>query len=343
MQFISRSTSRSTGRATRRLLAIVTCLGLAGAACASDGDDSTAPSTTAAAAAAAESDTTVAATDTSLAGTDSLLAPGDQPDIVGTALTSNVFTQLAGFVVDAGLIPTLRGGPFTVFAPTDAAFNKIPTPILRAVNASPELLTTVLTYHVVAGALTVADLQEGELETVAGIPLTITKDGDTTYVNGNAIAAADVAASNGVIHVMSDVLVPPLGDIPTVAQSLPGFETLVSLVVQAGLVETLSGEGPFTVFSPIDAAFEALPAATLAAVQADPALLTTVLTYHVVAGKLSTADLEEGKLTTVAGIDLTITKKDGVTYVDGNPIAVQNVQATNGVVHAMGAVLVPQS
>lgn len=137
-------------------------------------------------------------------------------DIVATALTANsLFTELAGLVVDAGLVETLRTpGPFTVFAPVDAAFAKLPVDTLHAVQADPKLLATVLTYHVVAGAYTVADLLEiadgaGTLDTVAGIPLKITREGDQPLINGFKIAVADIPASNGVIHAMGDVLVPP--------------------------------------------------------------------------------------------------------------------------------------
>ena len=145
------------------------------------------------------------------------------------------------------------------------------------------------------------------------------------------------------VYVMSDVLVPALGNIVDVATALPGFGTLTDLVTQADLVSTLQGDGPFTVFAPIDSAFEALPKATLDAVLADPALLATVLTYHVVAGKLTTDQLVDGPLMTVAGVELTISHKDGAVLVDGKPIAVQNVQATNGVIQVMGDVLVPKS
>lgn len=171
------------------------------AACSSDTNDpipTTGPPTTAG--------TTVAPTTT---------AP-PPVDIVATALTANsLFTELAGLVADAGLIETLRTpGPFTVFAPVDAAFAKIPVDTLHSVQADTKLLTTVLTYHVVAGAYTVADLLKiadttGTLDTVAGIPLTITREGDQPLVNGFAIAVADIKASNGVIHAMGDVLLPP--------------------------------------------------------------------------------------------------------------------------------------
>jgi uncharacterized surface protein with fasciclin (FAS1) repeats len=131
-------------------------------------------------------------------------------DIVATALKTTMHSQLAGMVVDAGLVDTLRSpGPFTVFAPTDDAFDKIPVDALHGVQDDPDLLATVLTYHVVPGALKAADLQPGKLTTVAGIDLEITKQGDQVLVNGFPIAVADVEATNGIIHVMGDVLLPP--------------------------------------------------------------------------------------------------------------------------------------
>lgn len=135
-------------------------------------------------------------------------------DIVAVALTNGVFTQLAGMVAEAGLIETLRGtGPFTVFAPTDDAFKKLPLDTLHAVQADPKLLGTVLTYHVAPGALTLDDLKKiagsgGKLTTAAGIDLTITVDGDTVVVDGHPIAAGPVPATNGLVYVMTDVLVP---------------------------------------------------------------------------------------------------------------------------------------
>lgn len=318
----------------RRGLVLLAAISVAGVACADDLTD--APATTTIAGTEATTATTAAPTTT--------LMPNKDYDIVGTALEAHVFSQLAGMVIDAGLVETLQGeGPFTVFAPTNDAFQKLPLDVLHAVQDDPEVLATALTYHVVAGELNVADLEEGELATVAGPSLTVTKDGDTTYINGNPILTPDVSATNGVIHVMGDVLVPPLGDIIDVATTLPGFSTLAGLVTDADLVDTLRGEGPFTVFAPTDDAFDAVPAATLQQVAGDPDLLATVLTYHVVAGKLNTAALEEGPLMTVAGVELTVTKEDGVTYIDGKPIAVGNVEATNGIIHVMGDVLIPES
>ncbi len=176
----------------RRLIASAVVAGVLLAGCSDDNPDDAAPATSQP---AVDTTTTM---------------PSEVRDIVATALSNgSTFSQLAGMLLDAGLVDTLRGpGPFTVFAPTNAAFDKLPLTTLHAVQADPTLLATVLTYHVVPGHLMLADLEPGQLATVAGPPLTITRQGDQVLVNGFPIAAGDVPASNGVIHVMSDVLVP---------------------------------------------------------------------------------------------------------------------------------------
>ena len=169
-------------------------LALGGVACSSDPTD-TAAATTVPAVAPTTTTTT---------------APAALYDIVGTALTAGPFTELAGLVVDAGLVETLRGkGPFTVFAPTNDAFKKLPVATLHSVQDDPKLLATVLTYHVVAGALKLADLKPGKLKTVSGADLEVTRQGDKVLINGTEIVAGDVIASNGIVHVIGDVLLPP--------------------------------------------------------------------------------------------------------------------------------------
>ena len=184
----------------RRLAAVAVVVALAGAACADDNDDAGVNNDPA----AANATTTVAPSTTA--------APVviETPDIVGTALRAGAFSQLAGMVIDAGLLDTLRSpGPFTVFAPTDAAFDKVPLDALHGVQDNPDTLKTVLTYHVVEGALKAADLKDGELKTVAGVPLTVSHSGSDVLINGKKIATADIEASNGIVHVMGDVLLPP--------------------------------------------------------------------------------------------------------------------------------------
>lgn len=130
-------------------------------------------------------------------------------------------------------------------------------------------------------------------------------------------------------------------DVVDVAVKAGNFTTLVAAVKAAGLVDTLKGPGPFTVFAPTDAAFAKVPKATLDALLADKAALTKVLTYHVVPGKMMAADLRAGKLKTVEGQELTITTTGGV-MVDNAKVVAADVPASNGVIHAIDTVLMPK-
>ena len=329
-------------------------MALVAAGCSDDKDDSASPEVTTGGT-TAEGGTT----ETTVAGGATTTVPSPMGDIVATALTNQVFTQLAGMAVDADLVQALRGGPFTVFAPTDTAFNKLPLDMLHAVQDADggALAKTVLLHHVVDGPISPAELAEGELTSLAGTTLTVTKVGEQFFVDGNPIGPG-VEATNGWVYVMNNVLVPSLGTIVDAAVALQDccFSTLVELVTEAELVETLSSAGPFTVFAPANAAFEAVPAATLNQVANNRDLLTTVLTHHVVPGKITADQLVEGaEFTTVAGTTLTVTiTEETVTVygiesvqkiinINGIPIAVQNVQASNGVIHVMSGVLIPES
>ena len=129
-------------------------------------------------------------------------------DIVDTAVAAGNFSTLVTAVKAAGLVETLKGaGPFTVFAPTDAAFAKVPKATLEGLLADKAALTKVLTYHVVAGKVMAADVKAGPVKTVQGGNVTMATDGGVT-VNGAKVVAADVAASNGVIHAIDTVLMP---------------------------------------------------------------------------------------------------------------------------------------
>ena len=130
-------------------------------------------------------------------------------------------------------------------------------------------------------------------------------------------------------------------DVVDVAAKAGNFNTLVTAVKAAGLVDTLKGPGPFTVFAPTDAAFAKVPKAKLDALMADKAALTKVLTYHVVPGKVMAADVKPGKVKTVEGQELTVTTKGGV-MVDNAKVVATDVVASNGVIHAIDTVLMPK-
>ncbi|UGV41535.1 fasciclin domain-containing protein [Methanococcoides orientis] len=273
----------------------------------------------------------------------------EEMDIVDTAVDAGSFTTLVQAVQAAGLEDTLRGdGPFTVFAPTDEAFAALPEGTLDALLADEEALAAVLTYHVVAGEVMAADVAGLEsAETVQGESVTFdTMDG--VKVNDANVVQADIMASNGVIHVIDKVILPPSMmeeeemDIVDTAIEAGSFTTLVQAVQAAGLEETLRSEGPFTVFAPTDEAFAALPEGTLDALLADEEALAGVLTYHVVAGEYMAADVVTmDSAETVQGSEITFTVTDDGVMVNDATVVITDIEASNGVIHVIDAVLIP--
>jgi len=266
-------------------------------------------------------------------------------NIVEVASEAGTFETLLAAATAAGLVDTLTGeGPFTVFAPTDDAFAKLPEGTVEALLADTDKLRDILLYHVVAGKVMAADVIELEsATTVFGQDVTIdTEDG--VKIDGASVIAADIEASNGVIHVIDTVILPK--DIVGLAAGNEDFSTLVAAVVAAGLVEVLQGDGPFTVFAPTNAAFAKLPEGVVADLlkPENKEQLQAVLTYHVVPGKVMAADvigLETA--TTAQGSDLTITvsEEDGVS-IDDAKILVTDIPALNGVIHVIDTVVLPQ-
>ena len=268
--------------------------------------------------------------------------------VVDVIVGSEDHTTLEAAVIAAGLVETLSSeGPFTVFAPTDAAFALLPEGALATLLADPSgLLTTVLTNHVYAGSALSTDLFDGmTITTLAGTELTVTITNGMVYIGDALVSAANIETDNGVVHVIDAVLVPTI-ETTTVVDVIVGSEdhtTLEAAVIAAGLVETLSSEGPFTVFAPTDAAFALLPEGALATLLADPSgLLTTVLTNHVYAGSALSTDLFDGMtITTLAGTELTVTITNGMVYIGDALVSAANIETDNGVVHVIDAVLVP--
>jgi transforming growth factor-beta-induced protein len=272
-----------------------------------------------------------------------------EKDIVDTAVAAGDFKTLVSAVQAAGLVDTLKGpGPFTVFAPTDEAFAKIPKEQLAALLANKTQLTTVLTYHVVPGKVMSTDLKNGMMvKTVQGENITISLASGSVMVNDAKVVQANIACTNGVIHAIDTVLMPSKmatseKDIVDTAVAAGNFKTLVSAVQAAGLVDTLKGSGPFTVFAPTDEAFAKIPKEKLAALLANKTQLTAVLTYHVVPGKVMSTDLKNGMMVkTVQGENLTISLASGSVMVNDAKVVQANIACTNGVIHAIDTVLMP--
>ena len=290
----------------------------------------------------------VAVTAVGAAGPASAGTRASNVDIVQTAVAAGQFTTLASLLQKAGLVDTLAtGGPFTVFAPTDAAFAKVPKATLDALVADPAKLKAVLLYHVVPGRVTAADVVKlTSAKTAEGRSLGIKVVNGSVFVDGAQVTTPDVEATNGVIHVIDSVLIPKEATAPkTIVQTAVAagsFKTLASLLKKAGLVGTLQGKGPFTVFAPTDAAFAKVPKATLASLAKNKAKLRSVLLYHVVKGNVPAAKvvtLRSAK--TLNGKAVSIRVNGGNVLVGGARVTTADVKASNGVIHVVNKVLIP--
>lgn len=256
-------------------------------------------------------------------------------------------TTLLAAIDAAGLGETLSGGMYTLFAPTNAAFDALPAGTLDALLADPSgLLTEILFYHVVDGVAMSGDLSDGMMvTTLQGQDITVTIDNGNVFINDAMVTMADIMVDNGVIHVIDAVLVPEQTTSTTVFDIIQGSEnhnTLEAALVAAGLDADLSTGGPFTVFAPTDEAFAALPAGLVDELLADPAgQLTDILLYHVVNGTVLSGDLQEGMVVTLNGQSVEITFGGSSIFVNGALVTIADLEADNGVVHVIDAVLIP--
>ena len=278
---------------------------------------------------------------------DKVLTPTATPnDIPRTAQCTGVHNSLVASVIQAELLPTLQGdGPFTIFAPTDQAF--IDAGIVLADLDTPEgkaALSDILLYHVVAGEVPASAVTDCMSATaVNGNPLSFTV-GDSVMVNGATVTATDVATSNGLIHVIDKVLTPTTtpNDIPRTAQCTGIHDSLVAAVIQAELLTTLQGDGPFTVFAPTDQAFTDA-GIDLAALDTPEgkAALADILLYHVVGSAVPASAVTDCMTATaVNGQPLAFTVGDGV-MVNGANVVLADVNTSNGVIHVIDKVLTP--
>ena len=281
-----------------------------------------------------------------------LLPPAPQTNtVVDVIVNSEDHTLLEAAVGAAGLVDALSGeGPFTVFAPTDDAFTALTEALEVTVDellAYP-LLAAVLQYHVVGAEAYSTDLSDGqEIETLLGENVTVTINAEGVFINQAQVIVADIAADNGVVHVIDAVLMPEFPEPTTVVDIIVESEDhtlLEAAVIEAGLVDALSAEGPFTVFAPTDAAVVALTEAL--EITADELLalpnLADILLYHAVGAEAFAADLTDGQLIeTLQGGNVTVSiTADGV-FINDAQVIVADLEADNGVVHVIDAVLLP--
>ena len=262
-----------------------------------------------------------------------------------------------------------RKGPFTVFAPTDQAFQRLPSEILGKLllpeNAST--LEKVLKYHVLGGLMPTASINEGDQDTLEGKKVHFAYTNGEATINGVGLVS-ELSASNGIIHGIDFVLVPPGVDLnslkgsvastqPTAIPSIGvpilktleeqgNFTTLLSAIDSAGLREQLAGAGPFTLFAPTDQAFQRLPGDTLRKLllPGNRDALVTILRHHVIAKRVNGRDLkDQGDLAMLDGSTAKIGIVQGRISVEDATMTFADREATTGVIHTIDSVLRPGS
>lgn len=281
-----------------------------------------------------------------------------QPSTITDIVVNNPnFSMLKTAVIKADLAETLAGnGSFTIFAPDNDAFaaSGITSAAIEAMSVDD--LTDILLYHALDTEVSAANVPAGPnaaVGTINGSSIYLTKNSSGVFVNGTKVKQADVEASNGVIHVISNVLMPPSGTIVETAQANENLSFLVAAVIRASEGDTdvlgaLMSDGPLTVFAPTNQAFIAAGFPDIASIQAaDPNTLTAILTYHVIAARAFSSDLVDGaNLPTLnagtieVALGATATVKGDSNTTPSNIVAV-NILTTNGVVHVIDQVLLP--
>jgi transforming growth factor-beta-induced protein len=285
--------------------------------------------------------------------------PAPSTSLIDVAIANGGFTTLVSALQSTGLAATLvdLSNNYTVFAPSDAAFDKLPENTLE--NLTFEQLTNILLYHVVPeqvmadAAIRLAQTTENNTETANKDNISLSFVDSTLFINGAKVSTANILAANGVIHVVDNVILPPakMGmptqNIVEVALADPdNFSTLVDALTAADLVTTLSNEeSSFTVFAPTNAAFEKIAASDLSALLADTTMLTEVLLTHVVSGStIGSLDAfaANGKMLTTASdkkINVMIDADTGQLVIGGANVVISDIYTTNGIIHVIDTVI----
>lgn len=291
-----------------------------------------------------------------------VVTPTEEPavmTIVDAAVSNGSFTTLVAALQATGLDATLADtdSEFTVFAPTDAAFARLPEGTLESLTA--EQLSDILLYHVVPGkvmadaAITLAQSMDNMVETAGGVKVSLSFVDSMLFANGAKVSAADIMATNGVIHVVETVIL-PLSAIDASEQTIvevaladpDNFSSLVDALLAADLVTTLSDEAAtFTVFAPTNAAFAKIDPQALAALLADNDELTNVLLTHVVSGaELTSLDAYAANgqmITTASGetIAISVDSESGMLMIGDAKVTITDINTSNGIIHLIDTVI----
>ena len=286
--------------------------------------------------------------------------PMPTKNIVEIAMETSSLSTLVTAITTANLGSALIApGPYTVFAPSNAAFEKLDAGVLDILIANPSVLTEVLQYHVVNGKVLSSDLSNGSVQTLlTGKSISVIISDAVVSLNSSAaVTTPDIEASNGVIHIIDEVLLPegfvlpdpaPTKSIVEIASETPSLSILVeALTMFPDLVSALSTDGSYTVFAPTNDAFTALLGVIGQASLTDipESVIERLLKYHVISGtSLMSTDLSDGQMAaTILSADdkITVGITGSTVKINGASVTTANVEATNGIVHIVDAVLVP--
>ena len=280
----------------------------------------------------------------------SMPAKGDseQADIVVTAASTGNFRTLINALVATDLVGALKGDSgFTVFAPTDEAFGKLPKDAVAALlkPANREALTALLKFHVVPGKLTAKALRKASTATsLNGATLAFEGDGHGLKVEGANIIKADILCANGIIHVIDSVLMPQKRDLLAVAEKQGQFKVLLAAVKAAGLTEALQGDGPFTILAPTDEAFSKIPPETLKSLlkPENKSKLAAILKYHVIPTQAKARDV--AAMDRVKTLNGEVEPKiiDGRLQINDAKVIATDIKTDNGIIHVIDSVLMPR-
>ncbi|WP_417387675.1 fasciclin domain-containing protein [Gimesia sp.] len=277
-----------------------------------------------------------------------LIHAAEKKNIVETAVEAGSFKTLAAALGAADLVGALQGdGPFTVLAPTDAAFQKLPAGTVESLlkPENKDQLIAILKYHVISGKVPASKVTKLKgAKTLNGQRVDIMAKDGKVKVDGATVEATDIMCSNGIIHVIDEVILPSEKSIVTTAVDAEKFKTLITAAKAAGLADVLSEQGPFTVFAPTDDAFAKLPEGTVASLlkPENKDKLAAILKYHVVAGRVYSEDaLKAGKAKTLQGKPVMIKVEDGVAKVNNARLLMTDLDASNGVIHVIDTVIIP--
>lgn len=259
------------------------------------------------------------------------------------------FSTLLAALDAAGLKDTLaKGGTFTVFAPTDAAFAALPPGTVESLVTNVPALQNILPYHVLGGKETLIELvRQSTMSTLQGNPILAVQEGLKVRINGQRVLTPSLPASNGIIHPIGGVLLPPAADIEINSivdvLALDGrFTTLIAAVQAAGLADALTTGGPFTLFAPTDDAFAALPPGTVESLVTNVPALQNILLYHVLGKEVPAVKLlGRHSITTLQGETVSTSVNRGGLLINDSQVVNPNVKAPNGIIHVIDAVLLP--